>query len=631
MAVVTAGVVTGLAAAGSAVAANKQAKSQRKAAEAASAPQEFSQHTDHTAWGPAMEFARRGLNRSENLYKRQLRDMAPPPELILPRAPSGGGSQVHIPGASGQSQEIADLMLERARDQSYLGGAQDFSQSLWSADPNSNPLLFGSYDQASTRDPLFESFIQQGMVPAGGEGGPSLSDFASLALSGGPPPQYQEAEEEQGLGRSSFEPRAYNELDAMRAANRRKGVSGGHGASAAAAAAGRMGSASGGAGSVNRGGRYAMDPRMDAEMDRLLGGQYLEEENPYLQGVVDDLSSDMQSAFHDSTALLRGQAEGVGLLGSGYYGEQLQNAQSSFDDSLASAVNDLRYQNYGDERQNMMAALGLLNSRDASIWGDQTARYGIDAQSASANAARAAASSQHQSELDFARDQLASNYELANRGMGLEALLGIGQQDLSRMGIMGDFMLGDQGQRYGQMASMAGLLGDQQMGALGAAPGIEAARFGGLQTAYGAQQGIDSQNQSAAQSRAAHAAQQANAQRAWQNQVAAMQNDHRQRSWEYNQNREGQVLDQFLGRVGGIANLGGSSHTSGVQPGTPTAAPSVGGATVQGGLGGALTGLGIVSQLLPAGSGRGAQATPGASQQVSFNPNPYATGAGRLF
>jgi hypothetical protein len=97
---------------------------------------------------------------------------------------------------------------------------------------------------------------------------------------------------------------------------------------------------------LTAGNQFAMDT---------LGGKYLDEGNPYLQGMIDQTSGDVSdrvnSLFARSGARLGSQHAGV------------------LTRELAGAQNNMRYGNYAQERQNQMGALGQL----PALYGSQFA------------------------------------------------------------------------------------------------------------------------------------------------------------------------------------------------------------------------------------------------------------------
>lgn len=79
----------------------------------------------------------------------------------------------------------------------------------------------------------------------------------------------------------------------------------------------------------------------------VLGGKYLEEGNPYLQGVINAAQGDVQSAIGSQYANGGRTASGA--------------EARAMAEQLGDLSNKFRYQNYGDERNRMNQAAGLYN------------------------------------------------------------------------------------------------------------------------------------------------------------------------------------------------------------------------------------------------------------------------------
>jgi hypothetical protein len=88
---------------------------------------------------------------------------------------------------------------------------------------------------------------------------------------------------------------------------------------------------------------YAMD---------VLGGKYLDEGNPYLQGMIDQTSGDVQDRVN---AMFNKAGGALGTRHAGVLTKELANAENS-----------LRYTNYGNERNAMTQAAGMIPGLNAS-------------------------------------------------------------------------------------------------------------------------------------------------------------------------------------------------------------------------------------------------------------------------
>lgn len=100
---------------------------------------------------------------------------------------------------------------------------------------------------------------------------------------------------------------------------------------------------------------FGANPGLDAATQYAtdaLGGKYLDQQNPYLQGMIDSTSNDVSdrvnSMFAKSGASLGTQHAGV------------------LSKELANAQNSLRYGNYAQERQLQQGAAGLMPGLNAS-------------------------------------------------------------------------------------------------------------------------------------------------------------------------------------------------------------------------------------------------------------------------
>ncbi|MGH6933293.1 MAG: hypothetical protein ACREEE_12775 [Dongiaceae bacterium] len=95
------------------------------------------------------------------------------------------------------------------------------------------------------------------------------------------------------------------------------------------------------------------------ELGRILGGGYLNA-NPYLQGAIDAASQG--AARNYLSAIVPGIDSSyslAGRYGSGAHQSAHENAQRALAGQLGGIASNLAYQDYGAERANMMAALGM--------------------------------------------------------------------------------------------------------------------------------------------------------------------------------------------------------------------------------------------------------------------------------
>ena len=302
--------------------------------------------------------------------------------------------------------------------------------------------------------------------------------------------------------------------------------------SSAGGAAGVIGDSTAGPGLFNQ---YAQDE---------LSGKYLDPNNPQLQAYLDVINRRGQQALQQQLDTVGDQADAVGMYGSS--GQALQSSRTqaaglqNIDDSLATAT----YQAYGDERNRMQDTAGLVNTRDVDA-------AQIQAQAAEGAANRGASSS------EAAADR-ALDLQLQTRGQNLSALQSLQQNNQFGLGLLGN--LGTQ-------------LSSDRTSAIGQAPGIDDAQYGGLQKALGVSQAF---GQADAQAKARNAAIQ------WQN-----------------QNAQGVNLDSYMRRLGALGSTvqtttnDGQLDSSGHPVGNvvdPT------GASIAGGLGAGLSAWALLSQ-----------------------------------
>lgn len=78
----------------------------------------------------------------------------------------------------------------------------------------------------------------------------------------------------------------------------------------------------------------------------VLGGKYLDQQNPYMQGMIDQTSNDVTDRIN---AIASKSGASLGTQHFGMLAKELANAQNS-----------IRYGNYAQERQNQQGAAGLL-------------------------------------------------------------------------------------------------------------------------------------------------------------------------------------------------------------------------------------------------------------------------------
>jgi hypothetical protein len=268
-------------------------------------------------------------------------------------------------------------------------------------------------------------------------------------------------------------------------------------------------------------------------------GDYLNA-NEHLDPVLDAMQRRQRAAYDEERARLDTLAEGgVGRFGSSFYENQAGRNFNDYQVNLADQQNAALLSNYQNERGHQMAALGLLDN---------------NAQWRSSNALTS-------SQIAAARAGQSQSYDLQNRaldlqsqGLTLDAINSYSGNSLAGYGMLGSAIGQDSSNRQyglGIQADLAGAYGNQQLGALGMVPGLNAAGYDGLQAAYGAQQGVDQLDRQAAAGR----------------QRGAVQ------GWQMEQ----QALQRYLANLQGLSGQYGVSSGQATSPGqyVPTTNPWV--------------------------------------------------------
>lgn len=323
----------------------------------------------------------------------------------------------------------------------------------------------------------------------------------------------------------------------------------------------------------------------------ILGGNFLSPGNPFTGGVLDAQRRQAERSFGDQRGILGNRYSGLGQFG-GSRGDAAQS-QLLFDWSqgLADAQNKTVSGLYESERDRMMQALQGLGAFDTAAADRDSreliAQRQVAAALQQANAARASAANDAQTRLQIARLQAENALALQGNQLGFDRM----QLGLQGIGMMGDQQLQEMqllaaltGQRsandqgmLGLAGSMAGLYGDQFLGAAGMVPGLEQAGYFGLGTALGARQGLD-QMRSAASGRR------------YQSEMD---------QWRYGRYNPQESMSWYAQLIASLGGMGGSIDTEGLAPAIGTTAPNVNpfGAAVQGGLGGWMSGSGLAGFL----------------------------------
>jgi len=372
--------------------------------------------------------------------------------------------------------------------------------------------------------------------------------------------------------------------------------------------------------------QYAQSPEAQQLMTDTLQGKYLQEENPYIQGVIDAANRDTNRGLEQQLGNLSRASLRPGMLGSNIWSAQRQALQQDAAQAMADASNQTRAGVYEAERGRQNELLGLEQARNQNIWSDLTARHGQDLQQeteqaravASARAGSAAAGAQLQAakmnaqtqEAQIRANLMAEQGRLAEQARQFDAgmplqwgqLLGgqIGQYgaqnnaDLQSLGSLIGQQMGAQ-QGAANLTSQLGLGaagldlqgGAQQLQAAGMLPGYSAAGLAPMGMAGDFLSQIYSSDAGLAAARASANASRANASLADRLARDQMQFESAQNQWQYGD--PSNAMQQYLGGLGMIGGLAGNTTTGhGTQPGAVVQQQSPFGNLLQLGLGAAM-------------------------------------------
>jgi hypothetical protein len=102
----------------------------------------------------------------------------------------------------------------------------------------------------------------------------------------------------------------------------------------------------------------------------MLAGDYLGG-NPFFQGAFQPAAAAAQTAFQKSIGDISSAASKAGRYGSGAMGDLQSQAAGTFAQKLADTAGKLSYENYAQERQNQMRALGMAPGLAEADYGDK--------------------------------------------------------------------------------------------------------------------------------------------------------------------------------------------------------------------------------------------------------------------
>jgi len=101
----------------------------------------------------------------------------------------------------------------------------------------------------------------------------------------------------------------------------------------------------------------------------MLSGDYLGG-NPFFQGAFQPAAAAAQTAFNKSIGDISSAASKAGRYGSGAMGDLQSQAAGTFAQKLSDTAGKLSYENYAQERQNQMRALGMAPGLAEADYGD---------------------------------------------------------------------------------------------------------------------------------------------------------------------------------------------------------------------------------------------------------------------
>jgi hypothetical protein len=295
---------------------------------------------------------------------------------------------------------------------------------------------------------------------------------------------------------------------------------------------GGSGGGSGGGGNVSPGEARARVGNLESFLEELIGGGFMGEQNPHLQGVIDRASEGITRNYQTGLSGLSamGNAQGAGT--SSAYQVADAEAARGFASELSGMEGDIRYQNYNDRWADRMAGAGIGADYNVGMAGVDASRF---ASANSANASRYATNAQR---------------DIANQ-----------QALLSAFGMQNDLI----GQGAGLMMNGAGMDVANRQFMLSAIPGYHNIPMDDMERAFGVNFGLD-QSRNAAN--------------------ASIASDRAEAS-RYAANLPWQRLAQYTDIVNGASSGYGTQTEVGVRPGNYQPEASRWGQALAGALGGA--------------------------------------------
>jgi len=276
---------------------------------------------------------------------------------------------------------------------------------------------------------------------------------------------------------------------------------------------------------------------------QVLGGRFLDSGNPHLKGVMDAMRRQADESYAGERARLGGQSEAAGAFyGGGDVWQSVQGrAFNRYQQDLAEQQNQVQYQNYGDERNRMMEALGMSGQFETAA-DDRQAQQSMHAGSLSNNLQLGELQAQLQ------RDLQTGNLDFGRQQLALDTMNSMSSNQINEGRFLSDLAMQQYGMDQGMMNLAGGMgsqAGQQDLAMMGMIPGLEQAGYYGYNQAMQGQGAVDSQDSAAAARR------------------AQIDSQNAQNQWQHNAYNEQNALNDYVRNLLGLAGVGGSTASSG--------------------------------------------------------------------
>lgn len=115
----------------------------------------------------------------------------------------------------------------------------------------------------------------------------------------------------------------------------------------------------------------AVQTAANTNLGKTLGGEFLDEGNPHFQAMVERSIAPMRQEFTDVVNPgIDSSFAGAGRYGSGAHTNARSSAADAYLRNVADTSGSLAFQNYGQERQNQMAGVGMAPTLAAADYAD---------------------------------------------------------------------------------------------------------------------------------------------------------------------------------------------------------------------------------------------------------------------